>query len=337
MGFGRKADILKEMTLFETARSRGRSRQVRKDPSNRQETAPHETPIPRISVPILTVVLMAATGCESTGQEAGPSRNADLHTVFDEWYQAWLVLNPVEATSLGVHDYDHLFANDISADHRAAVRQLSHETLASLRGFDTAGLSADDRLNRDILAWTLETTLRMLDQPDHLMPINQMFSNHLEFAQLGSGAGAHPFEEPKDFENFIGRMRGFSRWADTAIGHMEEGIEHGFVLPRAVVLRVIPQLQSVAETDAEGSMFARPLDKLDDLEGNQSELRRRFLNEIDTTVLPAYRRLHTFFRETYLPAARSTDGIGSLPDGDVTLSGVYPLLDHNRPGACAHP
>jgi uncharacterized protein (DUF885 family) len=272
----------------------------------------------RLFSPAMTLLVAAvvfATGCVFAQDDTAEQGDPDLHAIFDDYYEAWLVLNPMEATGLGVHDYDHLLAVDISESHRNTVRVLSAETLAALAQFNDAALTESDQINRDVLVWALETTLRMLDQPDHLMPVNQMFSMHLEFATQGSGSGAHPFNSAQDFENFMSRMNGFSRWVDVAIQNMEEGIAQGVVLPRINVIRVIPQLRAIVDADAKESLFARPLESLDTFDDNTDALRSEYLEQIEETVLPAYGRLLRYMETTYLPAARESSGLTGIPGG----------------------
>ena len=268
----------------------------------------------RLYAAILTIVIVCA-GCASAQNDSASAKNAALHGIFATYYQSWLMLNPVEATGLGIHDYDHLLPVDISESHRAAVRMLSASTLDDLAAFERKGLSKADHLNYDILKWTLLTTLRLLEHDDHLMPVNQMFSMPVEFVQLGSGDGVHPFETSRDYQNFIGRMRGFALWVDTAIANMRRGVENGIVLPAVIVRRVLPQLRSIAETHTEESIFARPLQNLDADESDDQDLERQYLAEIRETVLPAYARLLDYMENEYLSAARSTDGLGDIPGG----------------------
>jgi len=256
------------------------------------------------------------SGCATAQDDYSSQKSAELHGVFGSYYQSWLVLNPVEATGLGIHDYDHLLPVDISESHRQAVRLLSAETLDELAAIEREELGENDKLNYDILNWTLLTTLRMLEHDEHLMPVNQMFSMPIEFAQLGSGDGVHPFETSRDYQNFIGRMRGFALWVDTAIANMRRGAEKEIVLPTIIVRRVLPQLRSIAETPALESIFARPLENLDRDDSDNQDLARQYLSEIQETVLPAYARLLRYMEVEYLPLTRSTDGLGSLPGSD---------------------
>ena len=90
---------------------------------------------------LLFAAVVFATGCVFAQNDTAAKGNPDLHAIFDDYYEAWLVLNPMEATGLGVHDYDHLLAVDISESHRNTVRVLSVETLAALDQFNDAALT----------------------------------------------------------------------------------------------------------------------------------------------------------------------------------------------------
>jgi uncharacterized protein (DUF885 family) len=91
------------------------------------------------------------------------------------------------------------------------------------------------------------------------------------------------------------------------------------VLPKVVVQRTLPQLQSYASIeDPRQSVFWRPL--LNFPAGLSVEDRRRLLAAFDeklrTKVIPEYRRLHDYLEQDYLPQARDTIAWSELPGGD---------------------
>ena len=70
-----------------------------------------------------------------------------------------------------------------------------------------------------------------------------------------SGSSAQPFRNAKDYQNFLGRVQGFTRWTDSAIASMREGMRRGVVQPRVVMLKVVPQLRELAQDDPEKTVF----------------------------------------------------------------------------------
>ena len=62
-----------------------------------------------------------------------------------------------------------------------------------------------DRLSYDIFTLNRESELEELKFPDHLLPINQFYNIANQFAQLGSGTSAQPFETVKDYDDWLKR------------------------------------------------------------------------------------------------------------------------------------
>jgi uncharacterized protein (DUF885 family) len=91
------------------------------------------------------------------------------------------------------------------------------------------------------------------------------------------------------------------------------------VLPRVVVERTLPQLEAFARIeDPRQSVFWQPLLRFPP--GPSVADRQRLLQAYDeklrTQVLPAYRRLHDYLAQEYLPRARDTIAWSELPSGD---------------------
>jgi uncharacterized protein (DUF885 family) len=73
----------------------------------------------------------------------------------DAFLAEWFVLEPVYATSVGMHDHDARWP-DLSTAGRAERAAFVGRWLAALRGLDAADLSIDDRVDRDLLVGVLE-------------------------------------------------------------------------------------------------------------------------------------------------------------------------------------
>jgi uncharacterized protein (DUF885 family) len=149
------------------------------------------------------------------------------------------------------------------------------------------------------------------------MPVNQIFSTTLVFAQLGSGQGAQPFKTVKDYTNFLSRIHGYKVWCDTAIGNMRKGILAGYVLPRSLVVKILPEMQSFMVSDPKKSLFYAPILLMPDTftSPEKDSLSKAYLDAVQTEIIPSYTRLYNFFKDEYLPKARTTSGIAALPQG----------------------
>lgn len=266
---------------------------------------------------LIAVVSCLATlsACDQPGKPTGAGPDSLQH-LLGRYYDEKMALFPLDATTNGAHQYDGVLQIDISDHFRHRLDSFYTRYVTTLEGFDTAVLSSNDRISYDMLLREVRIGKEGLQFPDHLMPIHQFWGLTLTLPQLGSGTGAQPFKTKEDYERFMQRMKTFSEWADTAIANMRRGISTGYVLPKALVVKVIPQMASLAVKDT-SNVFYQPLRQLPaGLDSSTaSALRKSYEETITSYVLPSYHKLYTFIKDEYLPKARSTSGIGSLPDG----------------------
>ena len=262
---------------------------------------------------ILSFMLISLCGA----LRAAPA--SPFHAMLDHYYEEYLALFPIDAAVSGDSDprYEAVWPNDISAEYRARVAAMCTKFLGELAHYDRAALSATDRLSYDTLQWSLSARRELGTHFFHLLPVNQFSSPTLTFAQMGSGQSVHPFRTAQNFRNFISRAQGFSRWTDTAIANMKEGVAKGFVPPKTLMERVLPQLESLMADDAEKNIFFAPLRMLpaDLTPADRDRLATEYTAAIHDIIIPAYRRLHAFIKDEYLPHCRDTAGIGALPGG----------------------
>lgn len=113
---------------------------------------------------------------------------ANLSEVQDNYYEEYLALFPIDAASGGDsdHRYDNVWPNDISVEHRAQEAAMVQKYLGQLAEFDRSKLSPAEQLNFDVLKSSLEIRSAGLDQPTHLLPVNQFWCAPLLFAQMAS-------------------------------------------------------------------------------------------------------------------------------------------------------
>ena len=77
--------------------------------------------------------------------------------------------------------------------------------------------------------------------------------------QLGSGTGAQPFKTVKDYDNWLARGHKLPQLFDTSIANMREGMKAGVVQPRALMVKVIPQLDALIKAKPEDTLFWGPV------------------------------------------------------------------------------
>jgi uncharacterized protein (DUF885 family) len=254
----------------------------------------------------------AAAGAALTGDA-----NQQLDQLAEAYFEEVLALNPTYATSIGDDRYNHLYTAGFSEEIRARAEQLNESYYARLQAIDRQALDEERQLTYDVFRRNLESSLAGRRFPSHLQPLNQFFNFASSFAQMGSGAGLHPFRQVKDYDDFLSRMRGFEEAADIAIANMRRGIEAGVVQPRVLMERTLPQLAAHVVDDVESSIFYQPIRNLpaDFPAAERERLTAAYTAAIRERIVPAYRRLHDFIRDEYLPNARTSVGLSALPDG----------------------
>lgn len=239
--------------------------------------------------------------------------------VFEAYYDERMRLFPFEATSNGISTYNDQFPIDISDAYRDTVKQFFQKYKTQLAALDASKLSYRERMSYDILTWDLDIALEGFNFNDHLMPINQFWGKTLDLGLLGSGEGSQPFKTTTDYDNWLKRIRHFPEWADVAISNMKRGITEGYILPKALVIKILPQLKPMAETDVTKHLFYQPVGKLATNTNISATDKKRLTAEYTTmvndVVKPTYKKLNDFMQSEYLPKARLTSGINAVPKG----------------------
>jgi len=161
-------------------------------------------------------------------------------------------------------------------------------------------------------------SLEGLSFHDNYMPFQQFWGLPLTMGQLGSGTGNQPFKTVKDYDDWLSRAAKFSAWTDSAIVYFRKGIATNYVLPKALVVKMIPEMEAMQTNDATKSLFYGPVQKFPNgfNDADKKKLTESFVQVINNNIVPSYKKLGDFLKTEYLPKARTTSGISALPDGD---------------------
>jgi uncharacterized protein (DUF885 family) len=254
-----------------------------------------------------------------TGQGNSDDASAALAALLDEHFERNLELNPLSATSIGDYRYNDQLAISIGPDHRWAVHKLNQEVLQRLADIDRDQLPSQDQLSYDMFKLLREQSLERQQFPSHLQPVSQYYMYTSGFALLGSGSGLHPFKTVKDYDDFLSRVDDFVTYIDQAMGNMKEGAVQGIVQPRVLMLKALPQLESLITDDPEDSGFFTPIRNMpqDFSEDDRARLTSAYKDAISNKIMPTLARLNNFIRNDYLDAARETVGLLDLPNGEA--------------------
>ena len=253
--------------------------------------------------------------------EAGATADSTkgLPGLFASYWEQQSHLDPMSATAQGDHRFDDQLPNDGTQAYRESLRSFYQDYLGRLEKFDRAGLSDNDKISYDIFKYEMEQRLAGLKLNTWMMPANQFWGLPLTLGQYGSGEGNQPFKTVRDYDNWLGRVRGYTVWTDTALANFRRGMKAGVVLPRALVVKMIPQMRGkdIAVSDPTKSLFYGPITRFpkEFSDADKSRLTEAYKKAIMMELVPSYRKLGDFLEKEYLPKARASSGIAAVPGG----------------------
>ena len=275
---------------------------------------------------LIATISFFACGQKKATPTVQVADSQQIKQITESYYEDRLKLNPFEATAQGDERFNDQFPIEISETHRGLLRDFYKKYQADLAKIDASSLNENDKMSYDILKWECEINLEELTFPKNLMPLNQFECTTLGFPQAGSGAGSQPFKTVKHYDDWLKRMSVLPAWSDTAIVNMKQGIVRGWVLPKSLAIKVLPQLKDVI-SPAEKSIFYTPITQFpkDFSEADKKRLTSDYKNTIEKWINPSYQKLYTFVEKEYLPKCRETSGVGAMPEGQAYYSHMAKL------------
>jgi len=250
---------------------------------------------------------------DQTANEA----NKGLAKLLNDYYEGRMKLFPAEATANGDDRYNDLLPADFTDNYRDTLKSFYTKMQNGLNDFPRETLNESDRISFDIFKWELGTRLEGLNFPSNQIPFNQFFALPLLLGQMGSGESIQPFRTVKDHENWLLRAKAFGPWTDSAIVYFKKGMATNFVLPRSLVVKMIPQMEAMVTEQPEKNLFFGPVGKLKGLSDTTAtkKLTGEYIAVIKETIVPSYKKLAEFLKKEYLPKARASSGIDAVPNG----------------------
>ncbi|OGX88012.1 DUF885 domain-containing protein [Hymenobacter glacialis] len=276
-----------------------------------------------VAAALTTACNQTKTTETATTDAAGAGSAADstsgLNGLFGSFWETQSRLDPLAATAQGDNRYNNRLPNDQTRAFRDSLRTFYGDYLARLGKFDRTQLSDNDKISYDIFKYEMEQRLAGLKLNTWMIPTQQFWGLPITMGQYGSGEGVQPFKTVQDYDNWLGRVRSFTVWTDSAIANFRQGMQAGVVLPRALVVKMLPQMRGkdIAVTDPTKSLFYGPITRMpkDFSDADKTRLTAAYKQAISTGLVPAYKKMGDFLEKEYLPKARATSGITGVPGG----------------------
>jgi len=267
--------------------------------------------------PLALALALALAGCQPAAdapadtaavQVQPAERAAQLQKLYEDFWEASLQLNPLQATFVGDSRYNDQMPDFFSADFRARQEAFNREWLEKARAALAKGLQGQDLLSYEMFVRELQLEIEGERFPDWMQPLNQFYNVTGLLAQLGSGTSAQPFKTVGDYEAWLSRAAQVPTLMASMQANMREGMAAGVVQPKVLMLKVVPQLDALIKDDPEQTLFWRPIAEMpaEFSAEDKARLTEAYRALIADQLMPAYRELRRFVNDEYLPAARDT-------------------------------
>ncbi|HWA32726.1 MAG TPA: DUF885 domain-containing protein [Cyclobacteriaceae bacterium] len=271
------------------------------------------------------VLLLTACTDKKTAQTILP-----VDSLFKEYYAFKMRVNPIESTKAGESKYNDRVENYISDPYLKDLIANYSSFLTTIGRYDSTMVTPSQWISLGVMKWDCKIKLEglrdslvtiaspMFDMPSfELTPIMQIQSLHLYMSQLAGGTSIQPFRTVVDYDNWLKRIDDFLPFLDTAMAKMNEGIRRNVVLPKVVIVKMIPQIRDFVKLPAEQHLYYTPIRMMpEDFSAEDKErLTAAYDDMITTRLVPKYQQLLEYLTKIYLPAGRNTHGISAVPHG----------------------
>lgn len=264
---------------------------------------------------LLPYALLISAACTNHPEQTNLRINPD--SLWEAAFEDELRLNPLTATSLGDTRYDSILPNTLSQKYISECKKHYQRYLTIIKQLDTNRLTREEYLNYRLFKYNYELQLEGLRFHDEYLPVDQLNGIHWFMPQMGSGASIQPFNTYKDYTNFLYRIDDLVSICDTAIANMKKGMALGYVKPKCVMEKTLPQLKQLIQEDPKKSIYYQPVLNFPKsfTPQQQDTLKKLYTIAIKNKIFPLYKKLHDFIEKEYLPECSKNIAITSIPEG----------------------
>jgi uncharacterized protein (DUF885 family) len=290
---------------------------------------------------ILLILVLVITGgllalpraamAQAKNAAGAPQEAARKFRVYleDDW-KRWMTESPEMATEVGFPGQNRRWTDD-SPEGIARRKHLLDDSLARLKAISREALPESERLNYDLYRQLLEAAEEGQRFGDDPMPFQSVAQRNLwmpmnQMAGVQQGAASTlaimPHQTVADYEDIVARLEALPRAVEQTQALLEEGLKRGYTPPR-VPLRDLPkQVADLVPADPLASALLAPFTQFPASfpEAERARLTERAKAIYSGAVAPAFRKLHDYLAETYLPACRETIAATALPDGKAAYA-----------------
>lgn len=238
---------------------------------------------------------------------------AALHRIFDDAWATDLRDSPLFASRVGERAYDAELPDVSEAGEERRLAEL-RARLTRLDAIDYQALPRAEQINLDIFRRLTQTAAREIELRSYLMPFTTFVPFYSSLPDMGEWL---PLDDVAGYESYLARLRGLRAHMESYIALMRTGMRDGITIPRVVLEGVLTDLDAQLVGDPTQSRFYLPFAEIPAAipEAERARLQEAGREAVRTSVLAGYRAFRDFMADEYIPAARTSIGASSLPNG----------------------
>lgn len=238
----------------------------------------------------------------------------DLQVVISDHWKWWLSINPVQATALGVHDYDDKLG-DISLSEQDREATAAQVFLDRLNAIPDLALSPADRTNKGVLEHMLSDQVEGNRYGERMILFTTYYGWHQGFAGMADNL---PFRTRADYESYLKRLALYPKLNGDAIAISRQAVAKGYVQPCDALSGFEDTITGAVQGKPEDTRFFGPFKRQRPIDIDDSDwalMQARAVGLIRDVVAPEYAKFAQFYLTEYKPKCRKTVGASAMPQG----------------------
>lgn len=241
---------------------------------------------------------------------AAQGLDGEIAALTDQWYSYQLEQYRQVEQPDGTTEAGDSYPSVTPASHMARA-DYAKATLAKLDAIDPKRLSPSSRTDAEVFRTLLNEQIGDARFREWEMP----FDSDSDFWSYL--AARRPLDDAEDYRRYITRIRDIPRYFDEQIANAQAGLERGFSVPAVTLMGRDASIAAHVVDDYRKSPFWKAFKQMPARipEADQTRLKREARSAITESAVPTFRKLLAFYRDEYVPNARTTLAAETMPDG----------------------
>ncbi|MCD8149797.1 MAG: DUF885 domain-containing protein [Clostridiales bacterium] len=261
-----------------------------------------------VLIPVLLACLLTIAACGSTDSDSSTAAESLIDEQFTAYLDA-LFCEEISASALSLHytlkdpeEYGITAYNTdlgiYSAQSIEVSAALAESVRVALNEFDTASLGTENRLTRDILLDSLETTIAAASFPCYEEPLRPSTGVQSELPIL---LAEYNFEDKQDVNDYLAILSGIPAYFESICDYEREKYDCGLFMADFTAETVIAQCEDFAASAENNYLVYTFEEKITDISGLTANEQAAFCQQnqaiVIQQVLPAFQEIADTLRK----------------------------------------